>query len=391
MAQRENAERGIFLTTEVNQEAYQRLLPQIIRLRLKSGDPICLFIDSPGGNPEIAERIERQIRRPNQDGERCLLTTVCIGRAASVAADMLASGDYAIAYQGAIIHCHGISLTQPELTVGDVPRVSADIRADNERFALRLATAVFRRVVFLSSMTEADDKQTLMKAVVSVPDAYHKSIREKLDKPNQDLIDAAFSRQAKITALINHITTKISTPSPEGVAFDAEILKHIVDYEAKEHAAKTDFFSSSHLLTIQEDFLQIRDYFSGEYRALLEQEVLKHGLSFLEPTEGSKYDKIPDWPTKRKFLIDIVSPRLLPFWYLVVSLCRLLQEGEYYFWGREALWFGLVDEAIGTTLPSPRAYDKWKKEQALKAASTTEQSPPSVQSPPSAVATGTPL
>ena len=92
----ENFERSLFLTGKITQEAAYALSPRIKELRAASGDPITLYIDSPGGSSAVAEGIRFLIKAPDQDGRRCRLITVVIGTAASAAADLLALGDYAI-------------------------------------------------------------------------------------------------------------------------------------------------------------------------------------------------------------------------------------------------------------------------------------------------------
>ena len=94
---RENFARSLFLTGKITQEAAYALSPRIKELRAASGDPITLYIDSPGGSSAVAEGIRFLIKAPDQDGRRCRLITVAIGTAASAAADLLALGDYAIA------------------------------------------------------------------------------------------------------------------------------------------------------------------------------------------------------------------------------------------------------------------------------------------------------
>jgi len=96
--QLENHRRSVFLPSEIDIQAYEVVAPRIIELRLHSSDPICLFIHCWGGIPFIAEQILRLMRSPRQDGQRCMVTTICTGVAASAAADLLAAGDYAIAY-----------------------------------------------------------------------------------------------------------------------------------------------------------------------------------------------------------------------------------------------------------------------------------------------------
>ena len=90
---RENFARSLFLTGKITQEAAYALSPRIKDLRAASGDPITLYIDSPGGSSAVAEGIRFLIKAPDQDGRRCRLITVAIGTAASAAADLLALGD----------------------------------------------------------------------------------------------------------------------------------------------------------------------------------------------------------------------------------------------------------------------------------------------------------
>jgi ATP-dependent protease ClpP protease subunit len=383
--QRENADRGIFLTTEINWQTYESLIPQIIQLRLKSTDPICLFINSPGGRTDAAEELIRQIRTPNQDGKRCLLTTVNIGTAASAAADLLAAGDYALAYANSFVLCHGTRHTRPQITLEDVPRVAENLKADNERFALRMAGAMFRRLVFLAAIMPGDgeNQKNLIKSVTTDPVSLLGKIRSNLDPDNQKLVDLALKRQGKIQALLTHIDKKFKKRKPinNSLKTDGEILKQIVDYEIKNNSFASKRILNRHLSTIQDDFLQVKDYLSGQYRKRLARVATQFGEMFFEPDEQAAYDKIPeeDKEARQTFLTEKSSPKLFPFWYLVVSLCRLLQEGEYTFSASEALWFGLVDEAIGTNLPSIRKYRESKESESSAPPFSDAPKPPTGQ------------
>ena len=42
-----------------------------------------------------------------------------------------------------------------------------------------------------------------------------------------------------------------------------------------------------------------------------------------------------------------ISERLTPIWFLLVSIGRLLQKGEYELSAEDAYWFGIVDEVYG--------------------------------------------
>jgi ATP-dependent protease ClpP protease subunit len=143
--QLERFKRSVFLPSEITEQTYGQLAPRIIELRNNSSEAICLYIHCYGGIASEAEQIMRLIRAPKQDGSKCGVTTVCIGVAASAAADLLSAGDYAIAYNDSIIHVHGTRGTEKEITVDNLPLVEASLRQENEYFAMKLASKMFRR------------------------------------------------------------------------------------------------------------------------------------------------------------------------------------------------------------------------------------------------------
>jgi len=100
---REDPNRAVYLLGEINPGLVEKLTPQINVLRLSSATPITAYIDSQGGDVWAAENIRSLLQAPNPDGAKCRLITVVTGSAASVAADFLALGDYAIAYSHSYI------------------------------------------------------------------------------------------------------------------------------------------------------------------------------------------------------------------------------------------------------------------------------------------------
>jgi hypothetical protein len=69
--------------------------------------------------------------------------------AASAAADLLALGDYAIAYKNSAVVYHGTRQTsQDALTTEKAVALAASLKQTNEQFALRLARRAFQRCVF---------------------------------------------------------------------------------------------------------------------------------------------------------------------------------------------------------------------------------------------------
>src|SRR5690349_21790815 len=146
---RENFARSLFLMGKITQETAHALSPRIKELRAVSGDPIILYIDSPGGSSADAEGIRFLIKAPDQDGRICRLITVVIGTVPSVAADLLALCVYAIAESQADNLYHGSrpSFVQV-LTFEGATSVVSNLQEANERLALRLARSSFRRIIW---------------------------------------------------------------------------------------------------------------------------------------------------------------------------------------------------------------------------------------------------
>jgi ATP-dependent protease ClpP protease subunit len=104
---RPNPDRGVFLNDLVGPEMLRKLVPEILALKAANSEPITLYIDSFGGNTFYARSLRELLRSPDQDGSVRPLITVVTGFAASSAADLLAAGNYSLAYQHARIICHG--------------------------------------------------------------------------------------------------------------------------------------------------------------------------------------------------------------------------------------------------------------------------------------------
>jgi ATP-dependent protease ClpP protease subunit len=97
---RPNPNRAIYLQGEINQSLLDRHTSDIIKLKHGNQQPITVYIDSNGGDPTLGERLLKLLLASGQDSdERGNLITVVTAQAASAAADLLSSGDYAIAYR----------------------------------------------------------------------------------------------------------------------------------------------------------------------------------------------------------------------------------------------------------------------------------------------------
>ena len=323
---RENPDRAVYVTSDIDSNLVNRLLPQIIKLRLESNDPICLYIDSLGGNVAHMQRLIDLLKTPTQNGDVCKLITIAVGFAASAAADFLALGDYAIAYPDARIYYHGTRRSDDDLTLEKISTLEVELRETNERFAPRLALRMFRRMVMLmitaQSESEDHDPNMLVHAAVTNTSEFFQRLKRNISPDQQQLISDALERQQKISQLMNLAVQSLGgDPSPSMLQIEKELLKKIIDFEIPTDE-KTDSVSQLHLDAIQDDFIQLRDFISGAYRDNVEELVSQRGHAFLSPTEFQEYERIDssDEDEQRRFVLEKAGPKLDPLFYLVVSI-----------------------------------------------------------------------
>lgn len=340
---------------------YDRLASRVVELRIESPDPICFFINSPGGDPVVAEMLLRLARAPRQDGKTCMVTTVCVGAAGSAAADMLCAGDYAIAYADTLVHVHGTRTKHNELTVERLREIEASLREENEYFASKLAHRMFRRFATQALLTAAYET-TPPKINVNAVNADASEILAAIEEntpAHADFVKEVMERMARVRQVFDYITKMCKERVADGV-----LLKHIVDFEVKQLVADPNDNDPEYELTpemlflIQSDFLNFKDLCSGEYNRQAVELAQEKGAYFLTDEEMKQWLAIKNPDEKQKFLVEAATPRIFPFWYLVVSVCRLLQTGEHGFSADEAWRFGLIDEVTGSPLPSLR---KWRE------------------------------
>ena len=131
---RENSTRSIFVVGEIDERQVHRLTPEICKLRGLGSEPITVYINSRGGSTNYAEHIRALLAAPDQEARVCRIITVATNRADSAAADLLALGDYAIAYPTATIHCHGTRLSADEITREKAEYLAASLKETNEDF-----------------------------------------------------------------------------------------------------------------------------------------------------------------------------------------------------------------------------------------------------------------
>lgn len=350
---RENPNRGIFATRDIDNELFNSLAPSILQLRSDPTEPICLYLDSLGGSVFYAQRILDLITTPTQDGSVPRYISVAIGFAASAAADLLALGDYAIAYPQAKIYYHGTRESPSEITLDSIGAIEASLRETNENFAMRLAGKMFHRLVIrMVQIKREETPDALFHETIGDPSSFITKIKGRLSNEQQELVTQALERQRKIGQIFDFMQAKNLA---DKINKDAELLKLIVDFEATESGKRG---AALQVDVIREDFFQLKGYFHERYWKNLQEIIAKSGDHFLSPQERNEFDRIPnlDKDARAAFLSEKVSHKLHPIWNFVVSLCRTLQQGEHPIPVRDAYWLGLVDEVIGSGLPNVREW-----------------------------------
>ncbi|HSH40078.1 MAG TPA: ATP-dependent Clp protease proteolytic subunit, partial [Chthoniobacterales bacterium] len=377
----ENRDRALFLTADVTDETVTGMAAEIVRLKQASNEPICLYIDSAGGSVFYAQRLLSFLTSPRQDGHAPWIITICIGFAGSAAADLLALGDYAMAYPFSLIHHHGTRQSEKELTVESIGRIESRLRETNEDFAIRLATKIFHRlIVRILQIRGEQSPDFLFHETIADPQTFITSLRDKLSERHRQIITDAANRQKDVAQVL-----KIAGIKPEETQQppESQLLKAVIDYESnKAGGQEKAFLSASDLSAIRDNFYQIRGLYHERYWINLIDIVHRKGEHFLLPDESDQFKKIPhDKPIERsEFLVQRVAHKLNPIWWFVVSLSRCLQSGEHTISPVDAYWLGLIDEVVGSGLPSLRLFAS-QQQQAAVAQQQPNTSTASAQAP----------
>jgi ATP-dependent protease ClpP protease subunit len=354
---RESPARSIFLTGEINQALVDLLTPQILRLQHDSKDPITVYIDSPGGSTYHARLIQRLLTNVDQDGRRCSIITVVTGLAASAAADILAAGHYAIAYQHAIIHFHGVRTNRG----GDITHESASTLAEflkqsNEGFALDLAQKILSRFVFVYMQLEGDFARVRQVSPnASDVECLADCMAQKLGGFSE-LLQLAVTKHKQLHELLEHYDNQLAAhtePFARPADREAFLLKCLIDWERTQNTELDWRFRSEGLNAIREDFVLLADYEDGQHMANVEQRSREWGGFLLTPEQRIERDRLPQ-DQQAAYVLQNTKDRFRPVWHFLVSVCRALQQGENRLSAYEAYWLGLIDEVPGSPMASVR-------------------------------------
>jgi len=350
---RPDVDRCIHLSGIIDQEAITRLIPRIVQLRLESSDPITLFIDSNGGAVLDADILYDLVSQSDLDNQKCQLITVAVRRAQSAAAFLLARGAYAVAYPTAVIHFHGLRHQAAVVTTEKAAELSAALQSHNDSYALTLARSVIGRFFWLILTFQTELPKIESPDFIS---GLSKWLEGKLSKPNANLVKRAYAKWQEAEELSSYVFKKIRLKkNPTNGEMDVAVLKMILDYEVKTKPKNWEITPEG-FDQIKRDFYQFHDYHWGVHKAAFSDRAMPLLRLLLPPEKLQELYAIPEADLKGRevFLKGNVEPFALPIWYFILSLCRLLYEGENPLRVDEAYWLGLVDEVMGSDLPCMR-------------------------------------
>jgi len=362
---REDASRAVFVTGDIDERLVHQLTPEICRLRGVSSEPITVYINSRGGFTFCAEQIRALLAAPDQEGRVCRIITVATSRADSAAAGLLALGNYAIAYPSAAIHCHGSRMADEEITSERAEFLAASLKKSNDNFALRLARRTFARMAFhfanlrneFDTIRQESTQDKWQPPVTSDLGCFAVSLLRRLSSDFQDLPGRAFLQHERLAEMASTIL-KQTAGIPENepwVKTEAEMLKQLLEFELATKDVGKWNLSEGGIDELALDFKSLADFLFGPHRAALEEHLDSFGILFLKPDEIETYQQFGNKPDEAKRWLRERAERIVDsMWYFVVSLCRLLQAGEYGLTATDAYWLGIVDEVIGERLPTLR-------------------------------------
>jgi ATP-dependent protease ClpP protease subunit len=362
---RANPRRAIFVQGEIDRQLVHKLAPRIVALQAESRDPITVYIDSNGGDVAAAEQILRLLTSSNQDADRaCRIVTVVTNLAASAGADLLSSGDYAMALPYATIFYHGVRSPLPyPITVEFGSELTERLKIANSQSAMLLARKTEARFMF--RFVTLKNKFGSVRAELSQPtltdlECFLRLISDQLTKQAQDLLNRARKRYTRYSDLLEQLMAAVKGVT-EGIdqrraEMEAAVLKKIIDREVSNHETDKDWnFSDGGLARVNDDFFLLNEYivcFQGEqFRKLCE----RWGRFVLTKEETAEIDAIAEADTRATAFLENVRPKFMPVWSFLVALCQTLQQGEQnYLTALDAYWLGLIDEIVGSSLESLR-------------------------------------
>lgn len=352
-----NDDRAVFVTGPINQELVDKLTPRITQLRAQSPAPITVYIDSPGGSTRLGAILAGLLRCPCQSGISPKVITVVTGYAGSAAADLLASGDYAIAYPDAQIHYHGTrQFYEDGITLEAAQSLQDELRQANEFFAMRLAERSIERFTFLFLCEKGKFeryKESLQLTNAPEIEVFSRVLQSKISPRFWPISTQALADYKEATELAKSVFTRLNNPAARKWGeVEVDILRFILDYELERNKNPLWTLTDSGLSKVVSDFLILNDFAFGDQRSFLLNFVRARWRMFVtEPERAALEERFKGKPEDLETHMEGV---ISPLWHFVFAICKRLQQSENRLTATDAYWLGIIDEVLGSELPCVR-------------------------------------
>jgi ATP-dependent protease ClpP protease subunit len=350
-----NPSRAVYVTGVIDDGLVARLTPQILKLQSANRLPISVYIDSPGGSVNSMETILRLLNLSDQDSSGpCRIITAVTTRASSAAADLLSSGDYALAFPSSSILYHGLRTYEKNpLTLESTSVLANALRVSNDAYAMALARKIEDRFSF-RYVTVRNEFEAL-RSERNAPwltdlDCFVEIITAKLSDGARKVWSKAKDRHGRYQALLDSVLKRAKTDlSKRSIAeVEADSIKAIVAFEVKTNKKNPKWsFRAGGIGRLADDFFLLNEYVMTYSSERLRNWCTSFGKWTLPQNEANEIDAIADEKERSEKLVEKVRPILQPIWSFFVALCHALQEGENELTATDAYWLGLVDEVIG--------------------------------------------
>jgi hypothetical protein len=327
------------------------------------------------------EGLWRLLTASNQDSApACRIITVVTSRAASAAADLLSSGDYALALPQTTILYHGSrTFRDLPLTVEMTSALANFLRLTNETYATELVRKMESRFMFRFLLSKSYFDQIRQKKApeqLTDTECFLEHISGSLSDRAKKLFETARQRRGRYDALLKAAqSSKASKHKRRLAKMEAIRIKAIVDFEVENNEGDKNWsFQGGGMTRLTDDFFLLNEHLASSQSDRLNRLCSQWGKFALSKDEQNEIDRASE-EKKDALLLQKVRPLLEPLWAFFVALCHALQEGENELTATDAFWLGLIDEVVGEKLPCLRFIVEYQNDPPESAAKIPEERP----------------
>ena len=280
--------RGVFLQGQIHQQLIDQVTPKVIELQFtQPGSPISVFIDSPGGDPNLSMRLLKLIRAPKPGGTGSHRVVSCItGLAASAAADFAIQSDYCYIAPAGIMMCHGTSRgAGGAVNAQTAEYLASALRRTNEWYARVLARAAFPRLLLRFVFSGSQELAEFIRdPAIGLPRLAAILQRNLYSFQLHDLMTRALQRQDAIRSLSRKVQRALSRKKTQAAPIDHEaaILRAVLDEQLKLARKSNASLAHGGIDAVVADFHLLHDYYFGDLNSITRTWLNQYGVMFLD-------------------------------------------------------------------------------------------------------------